>query len=746
MGPEVVNRNKNCVFYGPYAGRDLYIMHQYSEREFVVTHNANIKPVSYFTGRETELQELRQRIGEGRKSILVSGMGGIGKTQICRKLFEEYLNKHATGGNESFRHIGYIKYDGDMGSSLQNCLKFKQQDSPEQNQEAAWRELEYLASDGKLLLFVDNVDKSVIADSGLQRLKDIPAAIILTSRQVSFGNEFEPYRIGFLDIEQCIEIYEKIRFEGSARKIGQEEKQDLEYVIENLAGRHTITVELLAHLAYTKRWAVKRLRDELEGKGFRLTFHKDGELVNIQESYEMLYDLSMLTEAEQNILEAFSAFPYIPLAVETCNELLLADAGICEEDDILMGLYQKGWLQLDVDRESYALHPVFAQFIYEKCKPIMEKHVRLLDAFQERLKMQESDFVLKGRQYIPFARNILEKMEMEGSGKQFEFIKTFAGLMLHIGQYREAATLFNKLIEISGERGEDLSDMAGIYHSLACAYWFLGENEKAKKLFDNSLKIYETKSGDEQESIVSIYSNLAGLYVDERDYEKAEELYEKSLRICERMLGENHQATVTNYNNLALVYNRQGKYEKAEELYEKCLRMCEEMLGENHATTALCCYNLAEMNVVKRKYGKAEELYERSLKICERLYGENHFTTVNRYHKLALVYKKQGKCESAEELYQKSLKIYEKILEEDNPGVVTYYNDLAGLCYKFDDYKKAATYFFITYKICVFQFGLNHPHTQGVYKNMEAAFTKWKPEGNFELWLEEQIRASMEEN
>lgn len=58
----------------------------------------------------------------------------------------------------------------------------------------------------------------------------------------------------------------------------------------------------------------------------------------------------------------------------------------------------------------------------------------------------------------------------------------------------------------------------------------------------------------------------------------------------------------------------------------------------------------------------------------------------------------------------------------------------------------AATYFFITYKICVFQFGLNHPHTQGVYKNMEAAFTKWKPEGNFELWLEEQIRALMEEN
>ena len=65
MGPETVNKNRDSNFYGPYAGRDLYItMFQDSEREFVVTHNANIKPVSYFTGRETELRELRQKIEE----------------------------------------------------------------------------------------------------------------------------------------------------------------------------------------------------------------------------------------------------------------------------------------------------------------------------------------------------------------------------------------------------------------------------------------------------------------------------------------------------------------------------------------------------------------------------------------------------------------------------------------------------------------------------------------------------------
>lgn len=232
MGPEVVNKNRNCVFNGPYAGRDLYItMLEDTDREFVVTHKANIKPVSYFTGRETELQELRQRIEEGRKSVLVSGMGGIGKTHICRKLFEEFTQKHAKGENIPFCHIGYIEYDGDMGSSLQICLKFKQQDNPEHNLEAAWRELEYLASDGKLLLFVDNVNALIGSDPSLERLKHIPGAIILTSRRTSFSREFEPYRIGFLSTEQCRIIYERIRFEDSGKRIKEEEMPDLDYMI-----------------------------------------------------------------------------------------------------------------------------------------------------------------------------------------------------------------------------------------------------------------------------------------------------------------------------------------------------------------------------------------------------------------------------------------------------------------------------------------------------------------------------------
>ncbi len=62
---------KNSVFNAPFAGHDLNItIFKEPERDFVVTHHSNIKPVSYFTGRKTELQELRQKIESGHKSVL----------------------------------------------------------------------------------------------------------------------------------------------------------------------------------------------------------------------------------------------------------------------------------------------------------------------------------------------------------------------------------------------------------------------------------------------------------------------------------------------------------------------------------------------------------------------------------------------------------------------------------------------------------------------------------------------------
>ena len=747
--------------------KNYYIsMFQDSEREFVVTHNADIKPVSYFTGREIELRDLRQRIEEGLKSVLVSGMGGIGKTHICRKLFEEYLNKHAKRENIPFCYIGYIEYNGDIDSSLQHCLKYKEQDNPEQNQEAAWKELEYLASDGRLLLFVDNVNVTMKEDEGLKRLKNIPGAVVLASRRTSFSKEFKTYKIDFLDIGQCKDIYEKIRYEDSGIKVQKEEIQDLEYIIEKLAAKHTITIEFLAHLAQTKNWTTKKLRDELEEKGFQLEYRNEEDgLVNIQKSYETLYDLSGLKKAEQNILEAFSVFPYIPLAAETCNEWLLADAKVNEEDNILTCLYRKGWLQFNMKQESYSLHPVFAKFIYEKYKPGAEAHHGLIKACQKYLEIPESGSAMECQKYIPFAEDIAEKIDMGENIGQAQFMDSLAFLLYYIGEYKKAEGLFEKTLMICEEilgaghpdtassydnlagvygsqgkykeaeelykkamlirekvLGAEHPDTAASYNNLAGVYDRQGKCKEAKELYKKAMLISEKVLGEEHPDTAVIYDNLAGVYDRQGKYKEAEELYKKALLIREKVLGAEHPDTATSYNNLAGVYDRQGKCKEAKELYKKAMLISEKVLGEEHPDTAVIYDNLAGVYDSQGEYKEAEELYKKALLIREKILGEEHPDTASSYNNLAGVYGRQGKYKEAEELYKKALLIREKVLGEEHPDTASSYNNLAGVYDRQGKYKEARELYKKALLIREKVLGEEHPDTAVSYNNLASLY------------------------
>ncbi len=607
MDQKINNQLKGCNMEGDYIGGDqinhYYPMFQDFEREFIVTKDEDIKPVAYFTGREIELRDLRKRIEDRGKSMLVSGMGGIGKIHICKKLFEEYVNKHKKEGDECFQHIGYIVYDGDMDSSLQKCLKFKKQDNPEQNLEAAWKELKYLASDGRFLLFVDNVNVPIGSDPGLKKLKQIPGAMVLTSRRVSFSKEFEPYRIGFLSLDQCRQIYEEIFFSNTGGRIKEEDVPDLEYIIDKLAARHTLTVEFLARFNSIKLWTVKKLRNELEKNGFELEFRDDQDeeeaekLVNIQKSYEVLYDMSMLTDAEKNILEAFSVFPYIPLKIEICNQWLLEDAGVSEDDDTLIGLFRKGWLQYDAEQRSFALHPVFAQFIYAKCEPKAERHSGLVYRCSKSLEIPESGSPFVCQQYLPYAESIENKLNMGEDDRQIIFLDSIAYLMHYICEYK-----------------------------------------KAERLYEKSLRIRERVLGEGHPSTATSCNNLAGVYASQGEYRRAEELYEKSLRISERVLGEEHPSTAASYNNLAGVYERQGEYRKAEELYEKSLRISERVLGEEHPDTAASYNNLALVYASQGKYKIALTYLLHSYKILVYKLGINHPHTQTVYESTKTVF------------------------------------------------------------------------------------------------------------
>lgn len=714
MRPEVVNKNSNCTFNGPYAGRDMYItMLEDKEREFVITHNANIKPTSFFTGRQIELKDLHERLVERRKSVLVSGMGGIGKTQICKKLFEEYVNQHGYGKVEFFSHIGFIEYNIDMGSSLQNCLKFKQQNNPEQNQEAAWRELEYLASDGKLLLFVDNVDKSIGADPGLHKLNSIPGAIVLTSRQTSFGSEFEAYPIGFLNIEQCKEIYGKIRFEGSGKQVKPEEISDLNYVIENLAGRHTITVEFLAYLARSKTWSIKRLREELEKKGFCLKFHKDGEVVSIQKSYEVLYDLSMLTAAEQNILEAFSVFPYIPLSAEICNQWLLADSGAGEEDDILQGIYQKGWLQFDMEQESYSLHPVFAQFIYHSHKPQYPYHTFLFESVQQKNKVDEYGRYVGEIIYLPYFES-LGKLNDIFWEKTNEYYYIMCSAKYSMGLYKEALLFAIKDIEFYKYCFGENEFLIAKLNVAGLCYNLLGKMKESLEMYNNCLELLKKypNCGDK----LLILSNILSIYIQEMDFDKTKAYIKEILPFLDSLYRCDIHKYAQTVNLIAIVYKKEDKYSEAERLYKTNAAIWEKDLKTNYMEAINTYNNLAALYNDTNKFDLAMEYTSKCLTLID---DREHPSFANVYEVRAQSLIKKEEFEDAYHLLLKAEKLYNDFFDLETVDMAVIYNDMAQ-CFIKCDCEKTFEYLIKSYEVASKYYSANNPNLIQIRENLLA--------------------------
>ncbi|TAE13459.1 MAG: ATP-binding protein [Bacteroidetes bacterium] len=67
-------------------------------------------PSLQFVGREAELQTLHANLQAGKRTALVNGLGGVGKTALAQKYAQNYQNDYA--------HILYIRQSGHLLASF----------------------------------------------------------------------------------------------------------------------------------------------------------------------------------------------------------------------------------------------------------------------------------------------------------------------------------------------------------------------------------------------------------------------------------------------------------------------------------------------------------------------------------------------------------------------------------------------------------------------------------------------------
>ncbi|MEV4510172.1 FxSxx-COOH system tetratricopeptide repeat protein [Dactylosporangium sp. NPDC049525] len=251
--------------------------------------------------------------------------------------------------------------------------------------------------------------------------------------------------------------------------------------------------------------------------------------------------------------------------------------------------------------------------------------------------------------------------------------------------YRSAGQL-QRAIELSEQTladrvrvlGNDHPDTLRSRNSLAMAYRSAGQLQRAIELCEQTLADRTRVLGEDDPYTLGSRNNLASVYMSAGRLQQAIALYEQTLADRMRILGEDHPNTLTSRNNLAIAYAATGRLDEAITLYEQTLADRTRILGEDHPNTLNSRNNLANAYAATGRLDEAITLHEQTVADMVRVLGSDHPVTLGSRNNLAYTYSSAGQPDRAVALHEAVLADRVRVLGPDHPAILYSRANLAG--------------------------------------------------------------------
>ncbi len=700
-------------------------------------HNA------FFTGREDILSQLHEKFhmaGVSLQPQAISGLGGIGKTQIAI----EYAYRH----RQDYQVVLWISADtrgslisGFIAASGLLNLPTKQD---EQDQMITVRAvLRWLETHTAWLLILDNADNLSLVHEFLPSAFE--GHIVMTTRAQAVGGLADCIEVDTLEQDTAaLFLLRRARLVAAATTLEEASISDIAVAREictELGGLPLALDQAGAYIEetrcslsqYLQHYRTRR-SDLLRRRGKIVLDHPEPVATTWSISFEKV-EQSNPEAANLLRLCAYLSPAAIPEDLVTRGAMfpgsllktVAADPLILDEVIAILGTYSL--LRREVEENTLSVHRLVQSVLRDSMDAAMQRDwaqraIRVVNAV-----FPEVEFATWSQceRYLPHALTCAKWVEQE----QFSSTEV-AHLLLRVGwylkdrvRYKEAEPLVMKALEMSFRHLEpDSVEIAQTLTVLAGIHNAQGHYAKAEPLYRQALAIYEQRLGSEHPYTARSVSNLASLYSSQGKYAEAELLYQRVLALREKILGTEHLDTARSLSNLACCYEDQGKYAEAEPLLKRALAIYERQLSPNHPDLADGLNNLAELYCQQERYTEAEAFYQRALAIYEQQLGPDHPDTANGLNNLAGLYCQQGKYTTAEPLYQRALTIYKQQLGPDHPDLANCINNLAGLYYEQQKYTEAEILLKQALTICEQRLGSDHPDTAYRLRNLARLYDR----------------------
>ncbi|MBQ9922404.1 MAG: TIR domain-containing protein, partial [Clostridia bacterium] len=321
-----------------------------SKKEYSLKFES-LSPVQSFIGREAEISETIKLVNEN-DMVFLYGMGGIGKTELAKKIMEEMTGE--------YRCI-FCKYE----SSLKNTLSKIEITGIDTEDFNIKERILHKLLNKNVILVIDNFDFSADKDidNYIHELCKYSCKKLITTRnsfrEIEFPCKTDFIPLGSLSFSDLKALFEK--------KYGKEITEGQFEKILSFTGGLTLAVPILASLCLKSEITIDELCEKLASgiRGLENTesvrYMKDGNKKgNVPEILRILFDMDKISESKKNTLRNLSILQFMPVTKRLYKEIACSD-GKGNLDDF-NELAEDGWIKEVFVSENgvsyYELHPL----------------------------------------------------------------------------------------------------------------------------------------------------------------------------------------------------------------------------------------------------------------------------------------------------------------------------------------------------------------------------------------------------
>ena len=637
-----------------------------------------------FTGRESLLESLQAALASGQPAAVtqaISGLGGVGKTQLALEYAYRYASEYDGVWWVHSEEAATLNADY---AALAGPLDLKEKDAADQSVivEAVRRWLE--RNTGWLLVLDNAPGRSECAP---YLPKGATGHVLITSRDQVWRGVATPLPVEVFDRAESVRFLLRRTGDTDEAAAGAlaEELGDLPLALEQAASYIEVTGRSLSgylELFRQRQQELLALGEVSDEYSYTVATTWELSFQQVEEAAPVAADLLRLT--------AFLAPDDIPLALlrngaEHVPEPLSGAVGDpLELDDALAALRRYSLAQ--VAEHSLSVHRLVHAVVRERLDDNGRQEwagaaVKLLNAAfpfdQNDPGTWAGSATLLPHALAAAAHTETLAVAPEATAQLLDAVGKYLRVR---AQYHEAKTLFERALAIGEETyGSDHPNMAALVNNLGFVLRELGDLEGAQGHYERALVIAEASYEPDHPGVATHVNNLARILWELGDLEGARVRFERALAIFEKTHGPNHPNVATAVSNLGAVLRAQGDLEGARVRFERALAIFEKTHGPNHPNVATAVTNLGAVLRAQGDLEGARAHLERALAIDEKAYGLNHPEVATDINNMGTVLQDLGELEGARAHFERALQIRQQFLGDDHPDTVTVRDNLRAL-------------------------------------------------------------------